>query len=365
MEETEMAQIRLEQLKKSYGSVDVVHGINLAIGDGEFLVLVGPSGCGKSTLLRMIAGLEEITSGTLRIGNSVVNDLSPADRNIAMVFQDYALYPHMSVSDNMAFGLKMRNTPADQIKERVGTAAETLKITPLLDRLPGQLSGGQRQRVAMGRAIVREPDAFLFDEPLSNLDAALRVEMRLEMAKLHRRMRATTVYVTHDQVEAMTLADRIVVMNGGRVEQVGQPLDLYHRPQTLFVARFIGSPIMNTFDLRAEQRHGILGLRLQTDHVIEVAASSFQNSGDGAPITVGIRPEDLGVCDRDKAWLTGETVVVERLGGQTYAYLDVGGDRLLTVELPRSSEVRPGTVLSVAGRTDSLHVFAESGSRLN
>lgn len=360
-----MAQIRLEQLKKSYGSVDVVHGIDLAIGDGEFLVLVGPSGCGKSTLLRMIAGLEEITSGTLRIGNSVVNELPPADRNIAMVFQDYALYPHMSVSDNMAFGLKMRNTPAGQIKDRVVTAAETLKITPLLDRLPGQLSGGQRQRVAMGRAIVREPEAFLFDEPLSNLDAALRVEMRLEMAKLHRRMRATTVYVTHDQVEAMTLADRIVVMNAGRVEQVGQPLDLYHRPQTLFVARFIGSPIMNTFDLRAEQRHGAIGLRLQTDNVIEILASSIQNSGDGAPITVGIRPEDLDVCDPDKAWLTGETVVVERLGGQAYAYLDVGGDRLLTVELPRSSEVRPGTVLSVAGQAESLHVFAESGSRLN
>jgi ABC-type sugar transport system ATPase subunit len=360
-----MAQIRLEQLKKSYGSVDVVHGIDLAVGDGEFLVLVGPSGCGKSTLLRMIAGLEEITSGTLRIGNSVVNDLPPADRNIAMVFQDYALYPHMSVSDNMAFGLKMRNTPADQIKDRVATAAEILKITPLLDRLPGQLSGGQRQRVAMGRAIVREPEAFLFDEPLSNLDAALRVEMRLEMAKLHRRMRATTVYVTHDQVEAMTLADRIVVMNAGRVEQVGRPLDLYHRPQTLFVARFIGSPIMNTFDVRAEQRHGALGLRLQTDNVIEIPASSIQDSRHGAPITVGIRPEDLGVCDPDKAWLTGETVVIERLGGQTYAYLDVGGDRLLTVELPRSSEVGPGTVLSLAGQPDSLHVFAESGSRLN
>jgi ABC-type sugar transport system ATPase subunit len=252
----------------------------------------------------MIAGLEEISSGTLRIGDTTVNDLPPAERNIAMVFQDYALYPHMSVSDNMAFGLKMRNAPAAQIDERVAKAAETLKITPYLERLPGQLSGGQRQRVAMGRAIVREPEAFLFDEPLSNLDAALRVEMRLEMAKLHRRMRATTVYVTHDQVEAMTLADRIVVMNAGRVEQVGRPLDLYHRPQTLFVARFIGSPTMNTFNLRAEKRSGVFGVRLQTDSVIEVPAPSLQPTGDGAPIIVGIRPEDLGVCDPSEAWLT-------------------------------------------------------------
>lgn len=357
-----MAQIRLEGLRKTYGQLEVVHGIDLTIGDGEFLVLVGPSGCGKSTLLRMIAGLEEITSGTLRIGDTAVNELPPADRNIAMVFQDYALYPHMNVADNMAFGLKMRNAPATEISQRVAGAADILKITPFLDRLPGQLSGGQRQRVAMGRAIVREPEAFLFDEPLSNLDAALRVEMRLEMAKLHRRMRATTVYVTHDQVEAMTLADRIVVMNGGRVEQVGRPLDLYHRPQTLFVARFIGSPTMNTFSMRAEQARGVLAARLQ-ERAIEVPLPSPHP--DRAPITLGVRPEDLSICDASEAWLTGETVVVERLGGQTYAYLDVGADRLLTVELPRSSEAAPGTVLSVNGKADAIHVFAESGTRLN
>jgi len=359
-----MAQIRLEGLRKSYGQLEVVHGIDLTIGDGEFLVLVGPSGCGKSTLLRMIAGLEEITSGTLRIGDTAVNEVPPANRNIAMVFQDYALYPHMNVGDNMAFGLRMRNAPASEINQRVAKAAEILKITPFLDRLPGQLSGGQRQRVAMGRAIVREPEAFLFDEPLSNLDAALRVEMRLEMAKLHRRMRATTVYVTHDQVEAMTLADRIVVMNGGRVEQVGRPLDLYHRPQTLFVARFIGSPTMNTFSLRTDQERGILGARLQ-DRTIEIPVPPSHVAQAGAPVTLGIRPEDLSLCDASEAWLTGETVVVERLGGQTYAYIDVGADRLLTVELPRTSEVAPGTVLSVNGRVDAIHVFAEGGNRLN
>jgi ABC-type sugar transport system ATPase subunit len=359
-----MAQIRLDKLRKSYGNVDVVHGIDLAIGDGEFLVLVGPSGCGKSTLLRMIAGLEEVTSGTLRIGETVVNGLPPAARNIAMVFQDYALYPNMSVAENMGFGLKMRNAPSAEIRERVQKAAETLQIAPLLERLPGQLSGGQRQRVAMGRAIVREPEAFLFDEPLSNLDAALRVEMRLEMAKLHRRMRATTIYVTHDQVEAMTLADRIVVMNGGRVEQVGRPLDLYHRPQTLFVARFIGSPTMNTFSVPAEQTAGVLGAQLQAA-TIELPITPSAHVETGASVTIGIRPEDLSTCDRSNAWFTGETVVVERLGGQTYAYLDVGGDRLLTVELPRASEVSPGALLSVMGRTDAVHVFAQNGNRLN
>jgi multiple sugar transport system ATP-binding protein len=241
-----VAGIALKKIRKSYGALQVIHDINIEIRSGEFLVLVGPSGCGKSTLLRMIAGLEEISGGELDIEGRTVNLLPPAERNIAMVFQDYALYPHMSVRENMSFGLKMRGGDDREIESRVGQAADVLKIRDYLDRRPAQLSGGQRQRVAMGRAIVREPAAFLFDEPLSNLDAALRVEMRLEIAKLHNRMKATTVYVTHDQVEAMTLADRIVVMNGGVVEQIGKPLDLYHNPSSLFVARFIGSPTMNT-----------------------------------------------------------------------------------------------------------------------
>ncbi|MCB8822212.1 ABC transporter ATP-binding protein [Microvirga rosea] len=359
-----MAQIKLDQLRKSYGNLEVVHGVDLTIEDGEFVVLVGPSGCGKSTLLRMIAGLEDISSGTLQIGGATVTALPPAERNIAMVFQDYALYPHMSVAENIAFGLKMRNAPPADIQDRVTQAADTLRIAPLLGRLPGQLSGGQRQRVAMGRAIVREPKAFLFDEPLSNLDAALRVEMRLEMAKLHRRMRATTVYVTHDQVEAMTLADRIVVMNSGKVEQIGRPLDLYHRPDTLFVARFIGSPTMNVISVPVKAAtSGMLAADLQLC-TIEIPINS--GSADvGSSVSIGIRPEDMSICDASNAWFTGETSVVERLGGQTFAYLDIGSDRLLTVELPRTSDVSPGTALSVKGQIDAVHVFAQDGRRLN
>jgi sn-glycerol 3-phosphate transport system ATP-binding protein len=260
-----VAGITLNKIGKSYGEVQVIHDIDIDIASGEFLVLVGPSGCGKSTLLRMIAGLEDITGGELAIGGATVNTLSPAERNIAMVFQDYALYPHMTVEDNMSFGLKMRGATSDEIGRRVENAANVLKIKDFLKRRPAQLSGGQRQRVAMGRAIVREPAAFLFDEPLSNLDASLRVEMRLEIAKLHNRMKATTVYVTHDQVEAMTLADRIAVMNAGVVEQIGKPLDLYRKPASLFVARFIGSPTMKTIDVAPAEGNSItvLGRRIE------------------------------------------------------------------------------------------------------
>ncbi|MEZ2128165.1 MULTISPECIES: ABC transporter ATP-binding protein [unclassified Sinorhizobium] len=355
-----MTAISLRQIRKSYGSLQVIHDIDIDIASGEFLVLVGPSGCGKSTLLRMIAGLEEISGGTLDIGGKVMNDLPPAERDIAMVFQDYALYPHMSVHENMAFGLKMRGADVARIEKRVAQAADILKIGPFLERRPAQLSGGQRQRVAMGRAIVREPAAFLFDEPLSNLDAALRVEMRLEIAKLHNRMKATTVYVTHDQVEAMTLADRIVVMNGGQIEQVGPPLDLYHRPASLFVARFIGSPTMNTIsaDVLSSDESGlalnILGRRISLPQSAKLSEEK---------IVLGIRPEDLTACRPEAAWFSGELVVAERLGSQTYGYIDIGAEAMLTVEFPRNAEIRVGEQVDVKGNNDAVHLFEQSSGK--
>ena len=358
-----MAAIELRNIRKDYGSVTVIHSVSLQIGSGEFVVLVGPSGCGKSTLLRMLAGLEEITDGDLLIGEKPVGHLPPAERNVAMVFQDYALYPHMSVGENMAFGLKMRNAAQRDIDDRVGNAAAILKIEPYLDRRPGQLSGGQRQRVAMGRAIVRDPDAFLFDEPLSNLDAALRVEMRLEIAKLHRRIKATTVYVTHDQVEAMTLADRIVVMNGGNVEQVGAPLDLYHAPASLFVAQFIGSPTMNVVACDVVSAEGNA---IELD--LPAGRAAIPRSGGeaiGGSVMLGIRPEDLSTCSQDEAWFSGTLGVVERLGGQTFGYLDIGRDKMVTVELPRDSRAEVGEEMSVRGNAGHAHLFdAGSGKRL-
>jgi multiple sugar transport system ATP-binding protein len=357
-----VAGIALKKIRKSYGALQVIHDINIEIQSGEFLVLVGPSGCGKSTLLRMIAGLEEISGGELDIEGRTVNLLPPAERNIAMVFQDYALYPHMSVRENMSFGLKMRGGDDREIESRVGQAADVLKIRDYLDRRPAQLSGGQRQRVAMGRAIVREPAAFLFDEPLSNLDAALRVEMRLEIAKLHNRMKATTVYVTHDQVEAMTLADRIVVMNGGVVEQIGKPLDLYHNPSSLFVARFIGSPTMNT--LPAEIASDGESLKL----LGKTAAGSIPGARTlaGEEVTLGIRPEELTPCSPEQAWFSGELMVAERLGSQTYGYVEVGHSKMLTVEFPRDRDIAVGEMIHVKGNPERAHLFdAETGKRLN
>src|SRR2546428_1333590 len=283
-----MSSVQIRDVRKSFGNFEVLHGVSIPIEDGEFVVLVGPSGCGKSTLLRMLAGLENITSGTISIGDRVVNNVQPKERDIAMVFQNYALYPHMTVADNMGFSLKLRGAGADEIKKGVSRAAEILALTPLLDRYPRQLSGGQRQRVAMGRAIVRDPQVFLFDEPLSNLDAKLRVAMRTEIKELHQRLKTTTIYVTHDQIEAMTLADRIVVMHDGLVEQIGAPLELYDRPQNLFVAGFIGSPAMNFLNgkIHADRR-----LEVECANGERMPLLTAPNGSDGPPVIYGIRPE--------------------------------------------------------------------------
>ena len=290
-----MAGLTLREVAKSYGDTDVITNLDLDIQDGEFVVFVGPSGCGKSTLLRMIAGLEEITGGTIAIGNEVVNDIAPAKRGVAMVFQTYALYPHMTVYKNMAFGLKQAKTPADEIDRRVKAAAEILEITPLLERTPRALSGGQRQRVAIGRAIVREPEVFLFDEPLSNLDAALRVQTRIEIARLHKRLGTTMIYVTHDQVEAMTLADKIIVLRDGNIEQVGSPIELYEKPQNMFVAQFIGSPKMNFF--KAEELN-------------DKGQSYLKGEAD----IIGIRPEHLKLAGKTDALITATPDLIENLG---------------------------------------------------
>src|SRR5437899_4684154 len=305
-----MAIVRLRDVRKSYLSVEVIHGVSIDVADGEFIVIVGPSGCGKSTLLRMVAGLEAITSGDIVIGERVVNRLEPKDRDIAMVFQNYALYPHMSVFDNMAYGLKIRGFAKSDIKARVDRAAEILELGPLLERKPRQLSGGQRQRVAMGRAIVREPAVFLFDEPLSNLDAKLRVQMRFEIQKLHRRLGTTSLYVTHDQVEAMTLAQRMIVMNAGRAEQIGTPMEVYENPATVFVAGFIGSPAMNFLDGTSESNR-----RVALDGNGAVAAGGKVEGG--RRVTIGIRPEHLMPSKPSEANFVGSVEVIEALGADT------------------------------------------------
>jgi multiple sugar transport system ATP-binding protein len=331
-----MAHLKLTNLKKSFGAVDVIKGVDLEIRSGEFMVFVGPSGCGKSTLLRLIAGLEDITSGTLEFDGQVVNGLAPSRRGIAMVFQSYALYPHMTVFDNMAFGMQLAKADKDAIRRRVEQAAELLQITPYLDRLPKQLSGGQRQRVAIGRAIVRDPKVFLFDEPLSNLDAALRVATRIEIAKLHHSMdNVTMIYVTHDQVEAMTLADRICVLRDGLIEQVGTPLELYDDPQSLFVAGFIGSPQMNFLTGKFAQAFGC--------H------------------TLGVRGEHLKVVPEGGLW-SGEVVHSENLGSDTYVYVEIGSDQPLIVREDGTSRHRTGDHLQVSPVDDQhLHRFNERG----
>ena len=334
-----MAEVVLRNIKKSFGPVDIIKGVDIDINDKEFVVFVGPSGCGKSTLLRMIAGLESISDGELSIDGKRVNDLSPADRGIAMVFQTYALYPHMTVRDNMGFSLKLAKVPKAEIDRKVNEAARILKLDPLMDRKPKALSGGQRQRVAIGRAIVRNPKVFLFDEPLSNLDAALRVQMRIEIARMHSDFNATMIYVTHDQVEAMTMADKIVVLQGGVVEQVGSPLELYHHPANRFVAGFIGSPTMNFIDatVKAVAPEGVTVELPGGDNLTVLVVPGATKAGD--KLTLGVRPEHLQEGSGDGK-LTGTALVVERLGGATYAYVKLDNGTMITAEVDGNSHIR-------------------------
>ncbi len=354
-----MAAVGIRDVTKAFGSVEVIHGVNVAIGDGEFVVLVGPSGCGKSTLLRMIAGLENITSGEIRIGERVVNNMPPKERDIAMVFQNYALYPHMTVAANMGFSLKLRGAPKTEVETRINRAADILGLGPLLDRFPRQLSGGQRQRVAMGRAIVRDPQVFLFDEPLSNLDAKLRVAMRTEIKELHQRLTTTTVYVTHDQIEAMTMADRIVVMHDGIVEQIGAPLDLYDRPQNLFVAGFIGSPAMNFLKgaIRANGR-----LEFECANGTKLPLADAPAGSDGRQAVYGIRPEHFVVAD-DGA--EAEVQVTEPTGSELQVAAKLGGDDIIAVFRERY-HFKPGDKIRLKPDPRLVHLFDEpTGQRLS
>lgn len=355
-----MANINLRGVRKSYGRTEVIHGVDCDMHDGEFIVIVGPSGCGKSTLLRMIAGLEQITSGEVSIGGRVVNDLEPGERDVAMVFQNYALYPHMSVYDNMAYGLRNRQVPKTEIRTRVQNAAEILEIAPLLQRKPRQLSGGQRQRVAMGRAIVREPSVFLFDEPLSNLDAKLRVQMRIEIKKLHERLHITSVYVTHDQVEAMTLGQRLVVMNAGNVEQIGRPLELYETPQTIFVAEFIGSPAMNLLDAHMSQD----GRRIELSSGDALLPVRCPAAWASRAVTLGIRPEHFQLAEPSCATVHLHVDLVEELGADTLVHGHLGSVATpLIVRLPGISKVYAGETLPLSVAPQYLHLFDPANER--
>jgi multiple sugar transport system ATP-binding protein len=348
-----MGAVTIEDVRKSYGAVEVLHGVSIDINDGEFIILVGPSGCGKSTLLRMIAGLEDITAGEISIGGTVVNDLAPKDRDIAMVFQSYALYPHMTVEENMAFSLKLGRVPKDEIKKRVASAADVLGLEPYLLRYPRHLSGGQRQRVAMGRAIVRSPQLFLFDEPLSNLDAKLRVQMRSEIKLNHQRLKTTTVYVTHDQIEAMTMADRIVVMHSGHIEQIGTPLELYDYPANLFVAGFIGSPAMNIIS------GSIAGSAFRFPDGTSVDLGALPADVKNGPITLGVRPEHLRL---DPAGTIAEVVVVEPTGSETQVTLSLGGHDFVGVFRERIN-AQPGERIGVSFDTTLVHLFDQETGR--
>ncbi len=359
-----MAGLSLKNVVKRYGSLEVIHGANLEIQDGEFVVFVGPSGCGKSTLLRMIAGLEDISDGKIEIGGKVVNDAEPADRGIAMVFQSYALYPHMTVEENLSFGLRMNGNPKADTEARVRRAAEILQINELMQRRPKQLSGGQRQRVAIGRAIVREPQVFLFDEPLSNLDAELRVQMRVEISKLHKQLGTTMIYVTHDQTEAMTLADKIVVLRGGKIEQVGAPLDLYDDPENRFVAGFVGSPKMNFLPgkVAGETAEGVT---ITLDHAptFSLTLPVAARPGIGAPITLGIRPEHFEDAGK-AADLTVAVDVAEHLGNTSYVYAHLAEELPVIIERPESRHVGKLDRLTISVPANKAFLFDSDGTRL-
>ncbi|KFB09046.1 ABC transporter ATP-binding protein [Nitratireductor basaltis] len=359
-----MTGVVLKDIKKSYGSTEVIHGIDLEITPGEFVVFVGPSGCGKSTLLRMIAGLEAISSGDMYIDDQRVNDIPPSQRGIAMVFQSYALYPHMTVYDNMAFGMKIAKAPKAEIEKRVTAAAEILQLTPYLGRLPKALSGGQRQRVAIGRAICRDPKVFLFDEPLSNLDAALRVATRIEIAKLKESLPdSTMIYVTHDQVEAMTLADRIVVLSAGYIEQVGAPIELYERPANLFVAQFIGSPAMNILPAKIEKSGPVTLVRIG-NRTVSVPIPSKPDM-EGAPVSFGIRPEDLSIASGDNGLIDGEVNIVESLGEVTNVYIDVeGSEEPMVLKLQGVQKIDRHAPITVTADPAKMHLFNEKGRSL-
>jgi ABC-type sugar transport system ATPase subunit len=360
-----MAGLKLQNVVKRFGQIEVIHGVSLQIDDGEFVVFVGPSGCGKSTMLRIIAGLEEATEGEVWIGNRKVNDVDPANRGVAMVFQTYALYPHMSVEENMGFGLRMAKRPKQEIKERVARAAEILHLTQHLKRRPKELSGGERQRVAIGRAIVREPEVFLFDEPLSNLDAELRVQMRIELSKLHGELQTTMIYVTHDQLEAMTLADKIVVLNEGKIEQIGEPLDLYQRPVNLFVAGFIGAPRMNFLKVRAEH---------PSEKSIVIAGPDFpsrplilgkRNSVDvapGAALTLGLRPEHIKVCEPGTGASTLLIEVSETLGDLSFLHGTTPAGNRITLSMTGFQNYRHADAVGIEFDAKHAHLFDSDGN---
>jgi multiple sugar transport system ATP-binding protein len=354
-----MASVAIRDVRKAFGAMEVIHGVTIAIADGEFVVLVGPSGCGKSTLLRMIAGLENISGGEIRIGERVVNNVPPKQRDIAMVFQNYALYPHMTVAANMGFSLRLRGAPRAEIEARVHRAADILGLRPLLERFPRQLSGGQRQRVAMGRAIVRDPQVFLFDEPLSNLDAKLRVQMRTEIKELHQRLKTTTIYVTHDQIEAMTMADKIVVMHDGLVEQIGAPLDLYDRPENLFVAGFIGSPAMNFLRGRIRSNGK---LEFEGPQAARLPLNAAPASADGRSAIYGVRPEHFALADDG---VEAEIQVVEPTGSEIQVVAKLGGEEVIAVFRERH-QFKPGETIRLKPDPRLVHLFDEAtGNRIN